>query len=148
MTKDVIVSISGLQYTEDDMNPEPIEILTAATYYEKDFSKYIIYDEVSEDFSGTTKNHIKLKNKYVEISKKGATSVTMIFEEGQKNHTYYQTPYGDLLVAILANQVSIEHEEDKISVRIDYELEINEEPLADCKIKIEVTPKEQTNLTN
>ena len=52
MTKDVLLSISGLHYdvagvTEEDEN-EPIEVITPAAYYFKNGKHYVIYDEVVE----------------------------------------------------------------------------------------------------
>ena len=147
MTKDVIISISGLQYSEEDASPVPVEILSPADYYEKNNTHYIMYDEVSEDYSGTTRNMIKLKPDYVEISKKGQNSVNMRFETGKKYHTYYQTPYGSLLVAIMANKINLAESTDEITLNMDYELEINSEPLSNCQINIKIKPKEQTQLT-
>ena len=34
----------------------------------------------------------------MELTKKGAVNVHMIFEKNKKNITYYNTPYGSLLV--------------------------------------------------
>lgn len=146
MTNDVIVKLSGLQYNDDNPNPEPIEIISPGSYYAKNDSHYIIYDEFSEDSSGVTNNKIKLKNNCVEITKKGTTNVKMVFEKDKKMHTYYQTPYGSLLVAILANNINVSETEKELAIKIDYELEIDSQPLADCKIQITVCPKEETSL--
>lgn len=48
MTKDVIVTISGLQFAQET-ETEPVEIVTAGSYYKKNGKHYIIYDEVMED---------------------------------------------------------------------------------------------------
>lgn len=47
MTKDVIVTISGLQFAQET-ETEPVEIVTAGSYYKKNGKHYIIYDEVME----------------------------------------------------------------------------------------------------
>ena len=51
MTKDVLVSISGLHMDMDAQIPGPdeddvIEVETPATYYSKNGKHYIIYDEI------------------------------------------------------------------------------------------------------
>ena len=61
MTKDVIVTISGLQFAQET-ETEPVEIVTAGSYYKKNGKHYIIYDEVNEGFSETTRNIIKLND--------------------------------------------------------------------------------------
>jgi len=147
MTKDVIISISGLQYEGYDDNPLPVEVMNPAEYYFKNNSHYIIYDEISPDFSGSTKNRVKIKNNTVEISKKGTTTVIMKFEMDKKNQTYYQTPFGTLLVALYTHNIEFTNNENELVVKIEYELEIDSNPIADCKIKISVTPKESTLLS-
>ena len=76
MTKDVLLSISGLHYdvagvTEEDEN-EPIEVITPAAYYFKNGKHYVIYDEVVEGMPGTIKNKIRIaEDGKLEIMKSG-----------------------------------------------------------------------------
>ena len=65
MTKDVLVSISGLHMDMDAQIPGPdeddvIEVVTPATYYYRNGKHYIIYDEIVEGVSDTIKNKIKI----------------------------------------------------------------------------------------
>ena len=39
--------------------------------------------------------------------------------------------------------MEIDVKDDKIDVQVDYELDVNHEPLADCKIKMNIMPKSQ-----
>ena len=94
MTKDVIVTISGLQFAQET-ETEPVEIVTAGSYYKKNGKHYIIYDEVMEGFEGSTKNIIKLTEDSLDVTKKGVTNVHMMFEKNRKNVTYYYTPNGN-----------------------------------------------------
>jgi uncharacterized beta-barrel protein YwiB (DUF1934 family) len=141
MTKEVIVSISGLQFAEDGTN-EPVEVITAGDYYNKNGKHYIVYDEVMEGFEGTTKNRIKLDKNLLDITKKGIANVHMLFEKDKKNLTYYSTPFGNLLIGIDAKQIEIKEEEHDIDVLVDYALEVNYEHLADCKIHMNIKSKE------
>ena len=99
MTKDVLLTISGLQFAQD-MDAEPIQIVTAGSYYKKNGKHYVVYEEVMEGFEGTTKNLIKMSEDYLDITKKGVANVHMVFEKDKKNVTYYETPYGMLLIGI------------------------------------------------
>ena len=147
MTKEVLVSISGLhldiaeQVPEEEM--EPIEIVTPGSYYCKNGKHYILYDEVMEGISGVTKNKIKITGgESMEIMKNGILNVHMIFEKNKKNLTYYQTPYGQMLVGINTKNIEIAETENKIDVCVDYELDVNHEPMADCKIHMNVVSKD------
>ncbi len=140
MTKEVIVTICGLQ-SGPDTDGEPIEMITTGEYFYKNNKHYILYEEVMEGETAPTKNRIKIAPGYMELTKRGLVSVDMLFEENKKNITHYNTPYGSLLMGIEAKKVEIVEEEDEIKVSVDYALELNEEHAADCDIKITVRSK-------
>ena len=99
MTKEVLVTISGLQFSPETES-ESVELITSGSYYKKNGKHYIIYDEVNEGFSETTRNIIKLKDDFMDITRRGVSNVHMMFEKNRKNVTYYYTPYGSLLIGI------------------------------------------------
>ena len=140
MTKEVIVTICGLQ-SGPDTDGEPIEMITTGEYFYKNNKHYILYEEVMEGETVPTKNRIKIAPGYMELTKRGLVSVDMLFEENKKNITHYNTPYGSLLMGIEAKKVEIAEAEDEIKVSVDYALELNEEHAADCDIKITVRSK-------
>ena len=51
MTKDVLITISGLQIA-DDTSAQPVEVITSGEYYCRNGKHYILYDEVMEGFQG------------------------------------------------------------------------------------------------
>ena len=142
MTKDVLVTISGLQIMSMAEDSEPVEVITAGDYYKKNNKHYVIYDEVTEGFDGTTKNIIKLQEDCVDITKRGITNVHMVFEKNKKNITCYQTPFGNLMLGIDAKNISIKEDEHDISVNVEYALELNYEHIADCTLKMAIQSKE------
>ena len=141
MTKDVLISISGLQFAGGE-NSEPVEVITSGSYYKKNGRHYILYDEVAEDTAGTTKNIIKLGDEVLDITKRGETNVHMMFEKNRKNVTYYYTPYGSLLIGIDAKSVDVQETENDIDVKVNYELEVNYEHMADCCITMNIKSKD------
>ena len=142
MTKEVLVTISGLQIMSMAEDSEPVEVITAGDYYKKNNKHYVIYDEVTEGFDGTTKNIIKLQEDCVDITKRGITNVHMVFEKNKKNITCYQTPFGNLMLGIDAKNISIKEDEHDISVNVEYALELNYEHIADCTVKMAIQSKE------
>ena len=152
MTKDVLVSISGhhidiMAEPEDQVKAlesgqDAIEVVTPASYYCRGGKHYILYDEVMEGMPGTIKNTIKITGTdSVEIVKSGLSSSHMIFEKNRKNLTYYRTPYGQMLVGVNTRNMEVSVEDDRINVQVDYELDVNHEPLADCKIRLDIVSK-------
>ena len=155
MTKDVLVSISGKHI--DIMNDpvegyetgdDAIEVVMPANYYCRNGKHYILYDEVLEGMAGTIKNKIKITGTdSVEIIKTGVSSSHMVFEKNKKNLTYYRTPYGQMLIGVNTKKMEIDVKDDKIDVQVDYELDVNHEPLADCKIKMNIMSKNDPDFT-
>ncbi len=145
MTKEVLVTIRGMQFTkQEEGDLEPIEVIMAGGYYRKNNKHYVIYDEVIEGFDGTTRNIIKLQEDCVDIIKKGVANVHMTFEKNKKNVTCYDTPYGSLMLGINAKNIDIHEEEDDIQVKVEYALELNYEHLANCNIRMAIQSKESS----
>ena len=142
MTKDVLVTISGLQIMSMAEDSEPVEVITAGDYYKKNNKHYVIYDEVTEGFDGTTKNIIKLQEDCVDITKRGITNVHMVFEQGKKNMTYYTTPYGTIEMGIAATNMNLKEDESGLNMKVDYALDMNDEHVADCYLTVQAQSKD------
>ena len=140
MVKDVLVSISGVQIADGEDND--IEMITAGSYYLKDGKHYILYEEAVEGMSGTIRNIIKIARGKVEIIKHGLTDVHMVFETGKKTQTHYITPFGEMAVGLETGCVKLEEEENNIRVYVDYGLDINYDRLSDCRIAIDIKPRQ------
>lgn len=146
MTKDVLLAIKGLQFnaTEEESN---IQTITPASYYLKNNSHFIIYEEATEGSDQLTRNVIRLKGKSLEITKKRHVNVHMIFEENQKSLSNYATPFGDILIGLDTRKISVTSELNKMHVEVDYMLELNYEFLADCKISMDITERNEDDFT-
>ena len=145
MTKDVLLTISGLHYDEfsgrEDDN-EPIEVITPAAYYLKNNKHYIIYEEVVEGMPGSIKNKIRISGEdQLEILKSGLSGTHMVFEKDKIHMTPYETPYGELLLGIYTKDLKVEESDDRSNIRINYELDINGDKVADSEIKMCVKAK-------
>lgn len=141
MTKDVLISISGLHFDAAGSSDagEPIEVITPASYYFKNGKHYVLYDEVIEGMPGVVRNTIKITDETMfEITKSGIANAHMVFEKDRINMTSYATPYGDMIIGIHTRDMKVTVEEKNIDVRIHYALDVNNEPLSDCEIKVNI----------
>ena len=141
MTKNVLVSITGMHYGVDDESgeAEPLEVIAPATYYFKNNKHYVIYDEVVEGMVGTIKNTIKIAgDNFFEMSKSGLTNSKMTFEKGKIYMTNYQTPFGEMVVGVHTKNMSVDVQEEIIQVKILYSLDVDNQPLSDCEITVKV----------
>ena len=145
MTKEILLSISGLHMLEEEDGN--VEVVTAGDYYNRNGKHYILYDEVVEGLSGHISNRIKISGDSVEVTKKGLTNTQLIFEKGKKHMTRYQTPYGILNLGVLTRDVQVREEDALIGVKVEYILEVNEQHLAECIIEMQVKPRAAGNLS-
>ena len=135
MTKDVLITISGLHYEENIMTgeeeTEPIEVISPATYYFKNGKHYILYEEPVEGMSGTIRNKIKIKEDgFLEVIKSGATNTHMLFEKDKLN-----------IVVTHTKEFHVNVTENQIEVYIRYALDISGDKIADCEIRVKVEAK-------
>lgn len=144
MTRDVLISISGMQMTEGDR--DKVEEITAGDYFLKNGSHYILYDEVLEGVAGVTKNTIKIGSKGLDIVKRGSSKAHMTFEKDKKSMSCYATPVGELMIGISTNDIQIEEKEDSLRVLVAYSLDINYEHVSNCNIVLDVQSKASADI--
>lgn len=142
MTKDVLIRVRGLQFNGEP-DAEKVETITPAQYYLKNGGHYIVYDEVAEGLNENTRNVIHIKDNELNMMKRGVINAEMLFTQNRKNLTSYGTPYGSIMVGIDTDKLEILEEEERLAVHIEYALELNHEHFADCKLDIDVRPKEK-----
>lgn len=145
MNKDVLIHVRGLQMMETDDAQEPIEIVVPGQYYFRNGSHYLRYEEMLDDTAETTVNYIKMSPNGVEVRKQGQVNVHIVFEEGKKNKTFYNTPYGTLQMGISATGLELKESEDGIQMKVDYALDMNEEHVADCYLTVQAQSKDSAD---
>lgn len=144
MTKEVLINISGLQVDVNEMenHDEPIETINAGNYFFKNGKHYLLFEEVSEGIPGVTKTQIKINGEEsLEVLKRGISNAHMIFDTKRKHRSYYETPYGQLNLGIFTRKIEVDEKEENINIKVEYALDVNYEPLAECTIRINVKPK-------
>ena len=137
MTKDVMISIRGLQF-DSEQDGERIESIQKGEYYKKEDTHYILYEEVIEGMQERVKSSIQFREREMNLQKKGPINVYMSFVENQKNLSDYRTPYGSIVIGLEASRVNFTEEEKRILLQVDYALDVNYEHLADCKITVDI----------
>lgn len=135
MTKDVLVTISGMQF---DVEDAPVELKTVGTYYLKNGKHYVLFDEESESGGPITKNIIKFKEGSFEMTKKGGNNSYLFFDLGRKTSTIYCTPIGDIQVDVETHDLTILESEEEILVKVKYTLDLNYNFISECEVRFKV----------
>lgn len=144
MTKDVLITISGVQMSDGDNSD--VEMITTGSYYRKNGKHYITYDEVLEGYEGTIRNLIKIQPDSMDIIKSGLTNVHMTFEKNKKRLTCYATPMGDMMVGLNTKSIFVSENEDSLKVLVEYSLDINYEHISECNIQVDIQSRSQAQV--
>lgn len=140
MTKDVIISIRGLQLMENS-GEDVIETVQQGEYYFRNGSHFLLFDEYMEGFRDPVRTLLRFKKKELTLTKRGSLNVQMVFEENKKNLSHYQTPYGMILIGLDTDRVEYEAGEHELHLEVDYVLETNYQYVANCHIVVDVREK-------
>lgn len=138
MTKDVIVTVKGFQFAEEQ---DEIETVCEGEYFEVKDSQFVVYEEKIDGYDKTINNRIKIKPNEITVTKKGPYQVQMIFEEGKKTRSQYMTPYGCIMLEMDTRKVEVKSTDEQIELLIEYGLDANEQFVSDCKIVINIKQK-------
>ena len=140
MTKDVLVTVRGLQMTPD--GDDTIEVTTTGKYYEKDGKRYLFYDEIGDDTNLIVKNSIQITEEHVSVSKKGLINAQMNFEKEIKLGSVYETPYGQMEMGNYTTGICLDEQDDFLELKLEYLLEINNQHVSDSKILLQIRPQQ------
>lgn len=148
MTKDVIISIQGIQ--TDFVNHDSVEMITTGQYYEKKGKHYIRYIDNDLQQEKETQTTIKITEEKVEIIRLGAANTHMVFEKNQKHMTHYDTPFGALLIGLKTKEIAFDQQESQLQLEVGYQLEINHHYIGENSFKLYVQNKKDSaiNLFN
>lgn len=143
MTKEVIVSIAGLQYESEE--EEAIEVISLGEYYFRNGKHFVLYDELLDQENvpaKTVRCTLKISKQQVELTKKGEAASHMVFELGKSHMNYYATPYGDLMIGVTTKSIDVNESEKEVKVELVYALDINYQYVSECNLKIKITNRE------
>lgn len=125
MTDNVIISIKGTQLYAESGSDE-IELVTAGSLKRNDQGGYTISYQESEltGLEGTT-TRLHINGPRVTLLREGGVNSQMVFEEGQRHLSMYETPYGALSVGINTRRMHSTVDEAGGELEIDYAIEID-----------------------
>lgn len=125
MADDVILSIKGSQYNADN-EPEEMELVTPGRLVRDGKGRYTISYEESEltGLEGTT-TVLRIDGGRVTLLREGTVNSQMVFEEGCRHLSMYETPYGALSVGIKTRRMKNTVGEAGGELEIDYAVEID-----------------------
>ena len=125
MTDNVIISIKGKQlYAEG--GPDEVELVTAGTLKRDGAGGYTVSYQESEltGLEGTT-TRLHIGKGRATLLREGNVNSQMVFEEGRRHLSMYETPYGALSIGVSTKRMRSTLGESGGDVEIDYAIEID-----------------------
>ncbi|WP_297212492.1 DUF1934 domain-containing protein [uncultured Flavonifractor sp.] len=141
MENNVIISIQGRQSFEQAQE-ETIELVTEGCLQPDGAEGYTLSYQESEltGLEGTLTT-FQIERDRVTLLRIGEVNSQMVFEEGRRHLSMYNTPYGALAVGISTRKMKAELDAAGGSIEIDYAIEIDHAVAGENLFRIQVRQK-------
>jgi len=136
MTEEIIIKIEGSQ-NFNGSEENQVELTTKGTIEQIENGVEITYEESElTGMKGTTTQIRVNKNGVITLNRTGTTNSCLVFEEGKKNLSYYDTEAGAFSIAVFANYLEADINEFGGMIQIDYVLEVDGSMIGQNEISI------------
>ena len=125
MTDNVIISIKGKQlYAES--GPDEMELVTSGVLKRDSRGGFLVSYQESEltGLEGTT-TKLHVHGGRVTLLREGGVNSQMVFEEGRRHLSMYETPYGEPSIGVNTKRMRSTLGEAGGDLEIDYAIEID-----------------------
>ncbi len=137
MTKDVIISIRGLQEYEG-IDKDSIELVTAGTLTSTGQGYNLTYEESAITGMDGTVTSFDISPQRVTLIRTGPICSEMVFEAGRRHLSLYQTPYGNMEVGVRARIMRCTLDENGGELEVDYAIDIDHAMAGENRFRIQV----------
>ena len=136
MRNNAMILLRTLQKTggEEDV----IELQTEGKFAERDGKYFISYRETELTGFEDTVTTIKVARDKVQMSRSGKYNMKMTYRVGEKNLCYYQTAYGNLVVAVDTLGIDMALHPEGGSLRVDFLLDTDNTTFAHNQLEITI----------
>ena len=140
----VIISIKGKQ-SDEDAEDETIELVTEGRLEEDGSDGFTLSYQESEltGLEGTLTT-FQIEKDRITLMRVGEVNSQMVFEEGRRHLSMYNTPYGALSVGVSTRRMRSDLRRDGGSIEIHYAIEIDHAVAGQNLFQISVREKKPT----
>ena len=124
MEKNVVISIKGMQKYED-APPDVIELVTQGRLERQGESYTLSYQESELTGLDGTLTTIQVDSDQVTLMRVGEFSTQMVFQEGRRHLSMYNTPYGAMAIGVNTRHLLAELSDRGGDIEIDYAIEVD-----------------------
>lgn len=125
MKKDVLISIRGVYANEDDR--DEIELFTTGTYYKRNGSYYICYDETEATGFEGSKTTLRVDSQdKVTLKRSGKSAAQLIVERGVRHQCHYDVgELGEMMIGVSGGSIKSSLSDKGGDLEFKYSLDVN-----------------------
>lgn len=124
--RDYLISVKGMQsYADALMESTDIEMISECDLTLQDGKYFIEYEETEVTGMEGTTTDIEVDSEYVSVVRSGKVSTTMLFIKGRQTTSYYETPFGTMIMAVTTDDISTDLTLDGGTVCVTYNISMN-----------------------
>ena len=124
MEKDVIISIKGTQ-KYDGGEPGAVELVTAGRLAQDEAGYTLSYQESELTGLEGTLTTFQIEPERITLMRVGEFNSQMVFQEGRRHMSMYNTPYGAMTIGVNTRHLLSELTDRGGEIEIDYAIEID-----------------------
>ena len=124
MEKDVVISIKGIQNSEGQ-DSDTIELVTEGRLTRDEGGYTLSYQESELTGLEGTLTTIQVEGEQVTLMRVGEVNSQMVFQEGRRHLSMYNTPYGAMAIGVNTRHLLAELTDQGGDIEIDYAIEID-----------------------
>lgn len=123
MQKNVVISVKGIQKYED-MESDTVELVTEGLLQREKGVYILTYLESEITGLNGTQTTITVENGQVTLVRAGQYNSQMVFQEGRRHLSMYNTPYGALMIGVNTRHLLVELTDEGGEIEVDYSIEV------------------------
>ena len=145
MEKNVVISIKGMQKYQGQ-DPDTVELVTEGRLQREGDSYTLSYQESEITGLEGTLTTIRVEPEQVTLLRVGEFNSQMVFQEGRRHLSMYNTPYGAMAIGVNTRRLSAQLDEAGVDIEIDYALEVDHAVAGRNSFQINVKEAEGASL--
>lgn len=124
--KRVLVSVKSVQRDRDGQDTV-VELISPGTWYEKNGTQYVRYEESSVTGMDGVKTTIKIYDGSIVLLRTGAVNMRHQYILGEKRETVYETPFGEIPMAVKTHELTVDFHDGTGHVHLGYDISVDDE---------------------
>lgn len=136
----VIISIHS-QQTFEGMETETMELVTEGRLQQEKDTYTLSYQESETTGLGSTLTTFQIEKDCITLLRVGEVNSQMVFQEGRRHLSVYETPYGNLSLGVKTHRIRKQLDQRGGEIKIDYRIEIDHQVAGMHLFQIQVREK-------